>query len=134
MIVFNVLATTFNLVLSRVFYDHLITVDVSHRLSVLSLLLLLRLLVHVVLYQLLGEWELVWVLLVLLTQVLQQHLLVVFIQLVQVYQHVFIVFTLSFTIVIFLLITVVLILFHRLLLILLLLLLNLLQLLLDIDV
>lgn len=74
-----------HLLLGGLLYDHLVALDVAHALCVLALLLLLLELPHeLLLDQLLGEGELVGVLLVLLLQELKQHLPVRLVQLVQV--------------------------------------------------
>ena len=119
LVILNLLTTSDDLVLLSgpskpgILKDHFLAVDVLHRLGFLPIQLghLVHLLLfHEVLNQLLGEWELARVLVILLLEVLKQHLAVLVIKLVEVDHHFFILFTfLAFIFLVLLLIVIMLV-------------------------
>ena len=102
LIILDLLTTSNDLVLLSgsskpgILKDHLLAVDVLDRLGFLPVHLghlVHLLLLHEVLNQLLGEGELARVLVILLLEVLKQHLAVLVIELVEVDHHFFVLFT-----------------------------------------
>jgi len=117
LVILNLLTTSNDLVLLSgsskpgILKDHFLAVDVLHRLGFLPVQLghLVHLLLfHEVLNQLLGEWELARVLVILLLEVLEQHLAVLVIKLVEVDHHFFVLFTLLAFVFLFVLLVVIL--------------------------
>jgi hypothetical protein len=111
LVILNLLTTSNDLVLLSgpskpgILKDHFLAVDVLHRLGFLPVQLLLF---HEVLNQLLGEWELARVLVILLLEVLEQHLAILVIKLVEVDHHFFVLFTLLAFVFLFVLLVVIL--------------------------
>jgi hypothetical protein len=116
LVILNLLTTSNDLVLLSgpskpgILKDHFLAVDVLYRLGFLPVQLghLVHLLLfHEVLNQLLGEWELARVLVILLLEVLEQHLAVLVIKLVEVDHHFFVLFTLLAFVFLFVLLLIV---------------------------
>ena len=116
LVILNLLTTSNDLVLlsgpskPSILKDHFLAVDVLYRLGFLPVQLghLVHLLLfHEVLNQLLGEWELARVLVILLLEVLEQHLAVLVIKLVEVDHHFFVLFTLLAFVFLFVLLLIV---------------------------
>ena len=93
LILFDVMSTSMDAVIALgvVLHDHLVTADVPDAFGVLVVFLLLLLLHELFFDELLGEGELVGVLLVFLLQILQEHGFVGLVKLVQVDEHIVIV-------------------------------------------